>query len=425
MLRKTLRAIGWIAAGLVTLCVLAYLSALAINWRDQEPNAAAVRFTQMFRDRPVVADEDNAYVYLRHWELDRDRRKNLSPRLQQFLEACSPGQRQCVAAFDAADGLFEEWQAADSSLLDHYLAFTAHTGWFEATSFSILESIPAYSGAADGQRLLLLRARQLAMQGDADAVRSLLERDLQFWRMVLQSSDILVSKMIATAALKRHFEWGYRILRKLPAGKLGVAIPDGWRHGISDAERSMIRCMVGEWMFTSEILQNMTTPQYWMDDEETTSDRILGMLARPMMQPQDSKNRAADHYWEVAQTFEAPLQRFENALHRVDQLTEQITEKAAAPRIYNWVGVRGLANLSSFSDFAARVSDIEGVRRVALLAATLRASSIAEKDLPSAIANAELRNPYSDRSFEWDATNGAIVFRGFERNERAEHRISY
>jgi len=33
-----------------------------------------------------------------------------------------------------------------------------------------------------------------------------LERDLQFWRRVQQSSDILVSKMIATAALNRHFE---------------------------------------------------------------------------------------------------------------------------------------------------------------------------------------------------------------------------
>jgi hypothetical protein len=54
-MRKTLRAIGWFAAGLAGLCIVLYLVALAINWRDEEPNAAAVRLSEIFRDRPAVA----------------------------------------------------------------------------------------------------------------------------------------------------------------------------------------------------------------------------------------------------------------------------------------------------------------------------------------------------------------------------------
>jgi hypothetical protein len=423
MLRKTLRAIGWIAAGLVTLCVLAYLGALAVNWRDQEPNAAALRFAQMFRDRPAVADEDNAYVYLRTWELDRDRRKQRSARLQQFLETCSPGQRACPGAFDAADGLYEEWQRAESSLRDHYVALIAHDGWREANSFSIEESLPAYSGAADGQRLLLLEARELATQGDAQAVRMLLERDLQFWRTVLQSSDILISKMIATGALNRHFEWGYRILRKLPAQKIDAAIPDGWRSEISAAQRSMVRCMVGEWMFASELIQKMSTSESWRSEETTT--RVLGLLSRPLLQPQDSKNRTAEHYWEFGQTFEAPLAQYADALHRADELTERTTDAASAFRIYNLAGATSLANLSSFSEYAARVSDIEGVRRAALLAATLHARGIGGEDLPAAVAGSELRNPYTDQPLDWDEADRTIVFHGRERRERGEHRIDY
>ena len=45
------------------------------------------------------------------------------------------------------------------------------------------------------------------------------ERDLRFWRIVLQSSDILVSKMMATAMLNRHFEWGNLVLRTLSSTK--------------------------------------------------------------------------------------------------------------------------------------------------------------------------------------------------------------
>jgi hypothetical protein len=423
MLRKSLRVIGWIAAGLVTLCVVAYLAALAINWHDQPPNATAIRLAQMFRDRPAIADEDNAYAYLRQHKFDRDRRK-LSPRLQKFLEACAPGEPTCASAFDAADGLLEEWQAAESSLLDYYLAFTAHAGWFETESSNILDSIPSFAGVGDGQKLLLLRARQLAIQGDAQAVRSVLERDLQFWRRVQQSSDILVSKMIATAALNRHFEWGYRVLRKLPAEKIGGAIPDGWRSGVSEAERSMVRCIVGEWMFVSELLEDMAS-NYRAGEDATTFDRVLGRLSRPLMQLQDSKNRTADHYWAVAQTLEAPFTHYEAALRRADELNERTTDEAATFRIYNRVGVAGLANLSSFSTYAARVSDIEGTRRAVLLAATLRASGTAAEHLPTTVASAELRNPYTDRPFDWDEARGAIVFRGLETGERGEHVIYY
>ena len=205
MLRKSLRVIGWIAAGLVTLCVVAYLAALAINWHDQPPNATAIRLAQMFRDRPAIADEDNAYAYLRQHKFDRDRRK----------------------------------------------------------------------------------------------------------------------------------------------------------------------------------------------------------------------------LWAVAQTLEAPFTHYEAGLRRADELNERTTDEAATFRIYNRVGVAGLANLSSFSTYAARVSDIEGTRRAVLLAATLRASGTASEHLPTTVASAELRSPYTDRPFDWDEPRGAIVFRGLETGERGEHVIYY
>ena len=64
MLRRVFKAAGWTVLGLAALCVVLYLIAVAINWRDQEPSAIAVRFASLYRDRPVVADDDNAYVYL-------------------------------------------------------------------------------------------------------------------------------------------------------------------------------------------------------------------------------------------------------------------------------------------------------------------------------------------------------------------------
>src|SRR5688572_6076521 len=64
MLHKLLKIFGWTTAGLVGLAIGLYSIAVAINWRDQPPSADAVRFTAIHRDRPPVADQDNAFVYL-------------------------------------------------------------------------------------------------------------------------------------------------------------------------------------------------------------------------------------------------------------------------------------------------------------------------------------------------------------------------
>jgi len=428
MLRKTLRAIGWTAAGLVGLCVLLYLVALAINWRDREPSAAALRFTELYRDRPAVADEANGYVFLQHWEVENPREK-LPARVQEFVKACRPGESQCVAAaLDAADGLFDEWHAADSSLLDRYLAFTAHTGWREAGSPDIEGSIPSYSRASDGQKLLLLRARELAKRGDAAAVGSLLERDLQFWRLVLQSSDILISKMVATAMLNRHFEWGNLVLRELPVASQAAAIPAGWRRANSDAERSMERCIAGEWLFASETLRRAPADSFGVD-ENVPIARAATWLLLPMYQPQDTINQYAEHYSSLARAFEVPLSSYPRVVDDVRKRTDQaVAERFPFGGVYNLPGglIFALTMMSAdLAGYAVRVSDVEGVRRAALTAVMLRAAGVEVKDMSAALANAAQHDPYTDRPFEWDEEDRAIVFRGLQTGERGEHRILY
>jgi DNA-binding transcriptional LysR family regulator len=54
-MRRTLKIIGRVAGGILGLGIALYLTAVAINWRDREPSAAAVRFANLYRQRPVVA----------------------------------------------------------------------------------------------------------------------------------------------------------------------------------------------------------------------------------------------------------------------------------------------------------------------------------------------------------------------------------
>jgi len=429
MFGKALKAIGWAAAGLVGLVVVLYLVALAINWRDREPSAAAKHLTQVSHDRPAVADDDNGYVYVQRWKLDPDRRRKLSARLQKFLDDCGSKRSQCAVEFDrAADDLLADWTAADGALLDGYLALTARTGWREDATIDVADAIPPYSGAGDGQKMLLMRARVLAKQGDADAVRELLERDLHFWRMVLRSSDILISKMIATALLNRHFEWGNFILRSLPAAKQAAAIPEGWRDPLSDDGRSLERCVAGEWLFASAQLHRATADSFGMT-EETTVRRAVVRLAAPLYQEQDTINLFAEHHLVTARAFQVPLNAYPSVAAEVRKQNKQLAnELFPYGAVYNlpgkWLFAFQLLG-SDMTSYFVRVSDIEGVRRAALATATLRASGVASKDVSTALAADGLRDPYTEQPFAWDEATQSIVFRGLEPGERGEHRIYY
>ena len=426
MLRKALTAIGWTAAGLVGLGVVLYLVVLAINWRDRGPSATAARLTQLFNDRRAVPDADNAFVYLQRWDRDPDRRNKLPSRVREFLETCRPG-ADCSGAFDGADGLLAEWTAADGEMVDDYAALIAHSGWLEQDSFEAAQ-IPAYSGAADGQKMLLLQARELAKQGDAPAVRALLERDLRFWRTVLESSDILVSKMVATNVLYRHFEWGNLVLRNLPVDRQAAAIPEGWTREISPAERSLQRCIVGEWQFSSAMLWQPSAESFGASDDTVIAHAGTWLLA-PLFQKQDTLNRYAAHYWSVIRAFDVPLSDYPRAVDDVQGRAQQtVGQLFPFGAVYNLPGAWIFAITLSSTDltqYAVRVGDIEGVRRAALAAAMLRAGRVEADDVLAALANAQQRDPYTGEPLGWDAQRQAIVFRGLQPGERGEHHIYY
>src|SRR5690242_15495815 len=62
-LRTTLRWLMWTAIAIVAVPVALYLFALAVNWRDQPPNAEALALAAIGPPDPIP-DSENAYVYV-------------------------------------------------------------------------------------------------------------------------------------------------------------------------------------------------------------------------------------------------------------------------------------------------------------------------------------------------------------------------
>jgi hypothetical protein len=183
-------------------------------------------------------------------------RAAMHPALREYFQACGPGMAGCAAALAEASRTFDKWKGSQDFLLERYRALLALPGWREEVPTDLAAPLPSYQVVMDGQKMLLLHARNRAAKGDAPGVRELLGEDLRFWRRLLASSDLLISKMIATAAINRHFKLGAEAIGLLRPERAPDAMPAEWQIEISESERSMRRVMTGELLFFSDTIRD-------------------------------------------------------------------------------------------------------------------------------------------------------------------------
>lgn len=425
---------------------LPLIAVLAILGCDAPPPDPVVRLKQVFAERPAVADADNAFLdvfgfgglagtdphtlgaqriaWLEKFQADPKgagadpgipglhMTPHRSQALEQVMGACRAAvARACGSALERARGV-APLSDIEPLLLARYDVLLGRSGWFEIGTTYPNAPLPTYEGTIEAQRLMLIRLRNAAVAGDVAKVQATLTRDLAFWRRVLVSSDLLLSKMIAIAAIRQHFALGSYVLRDLPADRVMEAVPVQWREEFSDAERSMLRAMAGELVLVEQMMRSGggsgTGFADSADGEGARSplDRLANRLAgHDSRQPR--LGDVADYYLSAAEEFRAPLRDYAATL-------EKLRGKYERSALGSDVG-----------QYAIRVGSAEGMRRAALLTVELRSQLIPSAGLSDKLKASPLRNPYDGQPFEWDAADEAIVFISPESRKYRRHAYPY
>jgi hypothetical protein len=459
-LHRVLRVLGWTAALLATAAFALCLFVMFVNRHDAEPSAAAVRLSEAYENRPTVRDEDNAFVYMmgfdvapdddpvemglkriewvRHYDGNaseiapdpagerRDYAAKRHPVLQDYAAACSPLGSGCREAYRSARAHFPELESSEQWLLGRYQTLIGYAAWREFVANDAAAPLPRYAPVMDGQKLWLLKAAVTAAEHDAIALNRMLAADLRFWRTVLASSDTLITKMIASAAITRHFKLGASALLELPPRLVAAATPAEWGNPLTSLELSLSRVLAGEHIFADNLLRNLR-PREEVDgmvEGESAAFAIAARFSAHFYQPQDTINQGAEHIARTAELLEGvPLADYEAVTDRITELSEVEPQATYWPP-YNLFGRFVLRwGWGDYGNYARRVGDIEGVRRAALASIRLHEDGVKADEIPKALAESELRNPYDGQTFEWDATEATVIFRGLQPGDRGVYRI--
>ena len=462
--RRIFKIILWGIGGVISLVLLAYTVLLLANREDRPPAAEIAILKSIQEDASPVVSDNNSYLFMLGFAGPPDSdpmsigieryewmklagpefdgaddplgdesgfRADRSDAVSQLAETCAESESECSRVLDSGKDVVNRWLADERWLLDRYRSLISMTEFSEATPFEMLAPLPPFDVLMEGQRLHMVDAWTSATEGDAMLVRAALDNDLTYWRMVLKNSDVLITKMIATAAIIRHFKLGNIILRRLPQRLKADGIPASWRTAISVEERSMKRCLAGEWIFFDETTKKIVAePEVpfgsWLGvTDYTIWDRLAWSLLEPLWQPQDLSNRHARLMLDLGNAFDVPYEEIPHAMGLADDLQDSAYRRFG--RLYNFTGDLVMsANFWSLSDYAVRVSDLEGIRRAALLVAYLRASETNKDDLVNRIVDSELVDPYTNKPFVWIASEGVVVFSGLQSHEeRSQHKLIF
>jgi hypothetical protein len=462
-LRKVLRFACWGVVGLLSFAVLLYLIALGINGRDVPPSAASREFHEIVARRPPVADEANGFVYLLGFTASADQDpQDAGTRRMRWMEslgiepdaanadplqapidfiaddtagdrlrnACQEDDKlACAREFDA---LVASWHPSelDALAMQRYEALLSRDGWREVVPMDLSAPLPAFASAMHAQRLMFVRLAQMAGHVDEAEIRSALAADFMWWKRAQRDADILISKMIALAALRQHFFCSALVLRRLPAQKIAAAAPDEWQEEFSIEDRAMKRVMAGELMYNRRILEQFkagvsSATDEWLEEYWAENYGVpLLPLARPLFQVQDQSNYFASRFLEYARRYEAPMSEY-RAITR--EMPAEKDRKEFPSRIFNITGdlLLTLGDAGMDPSYALRTASIEAMRRLTLLNVDLHSSAVPADSRGDEVARSTIRNPFDDEPFSWDADRQSVNFEAPDLHPRYGQELFY
>lgn len=451
MISKPWKLVGKILAALLALPFILVLGFILVNSIDRAPSTTAIEFQQAWDNRKAVEAAQNGYIYLagfdgasdeqpaevgeKRIQLSKDLVSGIAsnkdlfraeysfeqafiPEVKRTFDQCATINKICTDLIQKNKARIIEWSQAENIASERYTTLIAHPQWLELAPMDVNLPIPNFSLVLKAQRLAFIHEFAALEPGNANRFVTLLDTDLRFWRGVLRDTDILITKMIATNAIRNNFLWTNYFLISLDPSARTAAIPLTVQQPFADEELSMQRCFVGEWKLTSKAMGST---------ESNDFDKLSEQLAYQFLfKKQDSINRSAERFKQLIDAQAVTMPVFEAGFAQQDKPTPTTDANQKGElwhpdnafsyyltNPYNPIGKILLAVATpAYDNYTIRVRDLEAFRS-GLLASIEHMNNTPE-------AHLKHTSPYKTKPFVIDQEKRSITVNGLSQGSQAQ-----
>lgn len=365
----------------VTLPFTLYFFLLVVNSTDEEKSEQVLAFEHFLELRKQIDERENAYVSLVGITAKADEDIYLIGQNRIALlrnHAITNPELPFVDTFDVNDfrtqleNIFSACQTAFSLnekcqqhllrqqdkittllnknqlLLQRYRRLTKLTKWHETIS---LNTVYQSTLLLSLQQLNMLSSWQRAMSDKPEGITLLVEQQGLFVTNFFSSTHLLSTKMIASLAVKRHYNWAFFILSNMTESPskqaLNSSLVDAFSIPFSQQSLSLKHVFIGEWQFSQRNFIEM-----WQDEN---NNDWLNFFFQPLFQQQATANLSAKYFHEA---LKKPLKSDTEASNACPDLLEGAWQTLAW---YSYNPMGKLLVCSSVIDFSYYQEKLNGI----------------------------------------------------------------
>ncbi|MBY0572560.1 MAG: hypothetical protein K2P84_02665 [Undibacterium sp.] len=247
---------------------------------------------------------------------------------------------------------------------------------------------------------------QLSIEKDPLVFLIALKKDMKFWRMVLNQSTTLISKMIATAVISNDLQYLSEFLQNKTFTTQQQRLIQELLVVLSKDELDISKAIWGEGRMMMSIYNSMKENQ----------------LVRMTSQ----YNATLNIYYDFAVKPDIDLAKLSSM--KLAQALSQTRPSRQLPltwspsSLYNIMGKLLVVDASpSFIEYIARVHDLNGM--ILLVQLQLSLKSLPIEALEDGIKKSPIKNPYTNQAMLWNKANGTIEFKCLEAKSICQVKI--
>lgn len=460
LMKRFFSIVGKLILLVLVLCLIAYGVMLVVNCKDQPPSQDYLDLVASFDVSKQIPDSGNAYLYIYGFSADRgvepivegrrrvdwvvDEIKNDPadfpelergewleelPEERELYEHCRDLAQDCLDYLEESARQVREVIETRSLLLSRYESLVSHTQYQNVGPYLLQAPFADYSTVMNSQLIKLIHLYLSQKAGDVVDVSEMLAADYRYWRMMSRNSGILIDRMIALAALRRHFQWGNLISRVAAESGKPIHVSE-WSEPFSSGELSLSQVFDGEAFFNTNILLYMDSsdvsdiyePEHsWLVEKWFETRNYL--FFAPFLKKQDANNRQVSCMQALADAYDVSSQSLTTVLNSSYMDVEECDFDLG---LYNPIG-KILVGIGApnYEGYVVRAYEVEVQRQLLNLAIKFRSESIAPSEIPAALEQSDFRNPYTSLPFEWDGEKQELVFNGLQKGHRARFSLPY
>lgn len=286
-------------------------------------------------------------------------------------------------------------------MLERYKTLITMLQYQELRYPSVLTPLPQFGQPLDIAKIYLA---QLSTDKDPMVFLMAVQKDMQFWRMVLNQGDSLISKMIAVAAMWNDLQYLSDFMHNKTLSEQQNNLIQQFLVTLNKDELNVSEAILGEarWLrgMYPEIEKNWITRAAFHNNATINSnyfyttkpDLTLAQLSSTQFAEYIQKNQGKEKQ-ESSNTYadtQSPLTWSPSSL-------------------YNLVG-KLIVNTGKpdMSDYIARVHDLNGM--ILLVQLQLSLKNVPLESIENSVKISNFKNPYTNQAMQWNQTEGTLQF---------------